>query len=361
MSDLFELATKPYEEYMASVGEEVHKNYHACTNKLKEIKKLRIQCEKEKYEAMKKYNEQSKEIMKRMNEIITGESEPTEKEMENYIKSEEIPAKADSQFKKGIPAFWFCVLKNGMIFDSANGTETDINVLLHLKNIRVDYANLEEIVGKENEPTLKYTYKVHFDFDKNEYFTNETITVMVSCVLCDQDGEFEQPVIKTETPIEWNKDKDVRYKLVKRRGGKRGGRGRATNAVARQKVESFFDLFYTPELPADLNLEEMDEIDEDVITCHTHFKIFMELISDVYPMALSFFDESMVDDMDDMDDMDDEDDLDDEDDDDMPHACHGKCRHGHDDDEDDEDEEDDDGVQQTNLNAPPAPQECPQQ
>ena len=358
MSNVVDLAVESYENYMGMVSEQVHKNYHACTNKMKEVKALRLQYEREKFAAMKKYNESCQEIYKRINEITTGSSEPNEKEMEGYIPSEEIKPKEDSEFNKGIPAFWFCVLKNSMLFDMANGSEADINVLVHLKNIRVEHHSIEDTKTKEGEDTLKFTHKVHFDFEPNEYFTNETITVSVQCRLCESEGEFEEPVITTETPIEWNKDKDVRYKLVKRRGGKRGGRAK-TASVARQKTESFFDLFYTPELPADLNLDDMEEIDEDVIKCHTNFKIFMELIMEVYPMALGFFDESLVDEDDDMDGLDD-DDMDDEFDEDCAMGC---CGHKHgDEDDDDEDDEDEDGdVPKANLTQPPAPQDCPQQ
>ncbi|EKE38141.1 hypothetical protein ENUP19_0181G0024 [Entamoeba nuttalli] len=350
MSDLIDLATKSYEEYMTLVDEQVHKNYHACTKKMKEIQKLRLVCERARYEAMSKFNEEASKIYGRMNEIITGNAQPTEDELEGYIKSDELVAQEGSQFNKGIPVFWFQVLKNSMLFDSANGSEADISVLIHLKNIRIEYMPLEDVKNKDGEDTLKYHYKVHFDFEPNEYFTNETITVSVQCKLCEAEGEFDEPAVITETPIEWHKDKDVRYKLVKRRGGKRGGRGRPAAAV-RQKVESFFDLFYTPALPENLNLEEMEEVDEDVIICHTNFKIFMELINEVYPMALSFFDESMAEP--------DDEDMDDED---MDDDCDDDCDcEGHDDEDDDDDEEDKPHGNTSNTTAPPVPQECPQQ
>ncbi|ELP88305.1 nucleosome assembly protein, putative [Entamoeba invadens IP1] len=366
---LAELAAMSYEEYMGAVAENVHKNYHACHNKMKEVNKLRLNMERERYAAAAKFNEESKALYARMNEIVNG-NEPTEAELTGYVKSEEIKAKEGSTFDKGIPAFWFCVLRNSMLFDSAMGSEADIEVLLHLKNIRIDYLPLEDVKNREGEDSLKFSYKVHFDFEPNEFFTNETITVAVSCISCDIEGEFDMPTLVTESPIEWKRDKDVRYKLVKKRGGKRGGRGRPA-APVRQKVESFFDLFYSPALPEDFNPEdENQEVDEDTLTFHNNFKIFMELINTVYQHALSFFDESMMDMDDGEDDMDGEDF--DEDDEDMG-GC--KCGHSHahkceDDDEDDEDDDEDEeepkqqtegGDQAQDETKPPAPQNCPQQ
>ncbi|KAL7712132.1 Nucleosome assembly protein [Entamoeba marina] len=346
-SELVELCSNGYEDYMSNVDEQVHKNYHACRTNFKEIQTLRLIMEKEKHEALLKYTAAAQQILDRRDEIISGTSEPTTEELSGYEKSTEIEPSTDSEFKKGIPAFWLAVLKNSIICEASNANDADMLILVHLKTIKIEHFPAVDCVLRDGTPSLLFTYKLHFVFEQNEYFSNDVITVKVECKMGEVAGEFEEPVITTEAPIQWHKDKDPRYKLVKRRGGKRGGRARQTAAV-RQKVDSFFDLFYTPALPADLNLDEMDEIDEDVIVCHTNFKIFMELINEIIPVALSYFDETMADE-------DDEDDEDFDDIDDMCDSCEG-------DDLDDDDEADDDNKMQAPvLDNPPAPQECPQQ
>ena len=356
-TDINSLAENGYVSYMKSVSEDVHKNYHACFTNLVGLRKLILEAEKAKYEAEKKLNEEARKIFDRNAQIISGESLPTEAEMKDYQKSTEIVPLEGSQFNKGIPAFWYIVLKNSVIFDAANGNEQDAKILLHLKNITIEYLPLEDCKLKEDDKeidSIKYTYKVNFFFEKNDYFTNEVLTLRVECKLGSQPGEFEEPSIVLESPIEWNKEKDPRYKTVKRRGGRRGGKARPT--AIRQKVDSFFDLFYTPALPE--TIDDGDEINEDIIICHTNFKIMLELISSTYVNALGYFDETMVDDEDEDDGFDENEfgDEDDEEDDDNEV----------DPDEDDDDEEEEKPKAAApkkgdNLNAPPVPQECPQQ
>jgi len=200
----------------------------------------------------------------------------------------------------------------------------------------------------KDKTLLKYI--ISFVFEPNEYLKNDKIDVKLTFEVTN-DG-IDLPKIDVISNIEWIKD--PRY-VSMTKTSKSNNQSNHKNTVTQKKTKSFFDIFYSPSLPADFDPETSDELTDDFIALHSNFKILLELITAVVPSALGYFDESLIDD-------------DDEDEDDFGAFGDEDEDDSEGDDEDDDSDDDEKEKQEkpksgdkSKLDAPPVPQECPQQ
>ncbi|KAL7717207.1 Nucleosome assembly protein [Entamoeba marina] len=293
MTDYVELLNaETYEEYLKLVNVEVHQNIHMCQNIAKDYLQLRIQAEKEKHEAEMKLHEAAKPYYERRRLIVNAIDNPSNEEIAGYVESTENPPNDDSEYKTGVPCFWLHVLKNAQIFDTFEGNDEDAPILTHLHDIRLEYYPTEDTTLTDGTPSLLFTYRVIFVFNDNPYLRTREIPVKITYKLSNVEGETEEPSITVETAIDWVKDKDPRFKMVKRKTNKKsyGKYG----SQQKQKVDSFFDIFYISQLSLNTGMNDDGSIEEELLKIHDVFEMFMCLITEVIPAAVNYFDESLI-------------------------------------------------------------------
>ena len=110
--------------------------------------------------------------------------------------------------KTGIPDFWYRSIKNNqMIFELVK--EKDEPILQHIRHIES-----ERVDAEEGKPDSRKYLAVRFYFNKNEYFTEEVLTLKI-VYRPDSDDEVERIV---GTPISWaDETKDPTKKKIKKK------------------------------------------------------------------------------------------------------------------------------------------------
>ncbi|VVC26808.1 Hypothetical protein CINCED_3A014476 [Cinara cedri] len=203
-----------------------------------------------------KYHKEYVEFYNKRSEIVQGNYEPTEEEcdypsdeddelkdlsadMDDKVKVEGFKPAAiiDASEIKGIPDFWLTILKNTSLISDMIQPH-DEPILSHLTDIKVFL--LEEPMG----------FALEFHFSPNEWFTNSVLTkeYEMKCVPDKNNPlSFEGPeIFKCKgCTIQWNKNKNVTVKLVKKKQKhKVKGAVRFVNKTV-QNV-SFFHFFSPP-------------------------------------------------------------------------------------------------------------------
>ena len=249
---------------------------------------------------------------------------------------------------KGIPDFWLHTFKSTDLI-SEMIQEYDEPVLKFLRDVRV------KMHGER-----PYGYTIEFHFNDNEYFTNKVLTKTYELTTeVDQKDpfSFDGPVLYKSTgcTIEWNKDKDVTVRLVKKKQ-KHKSSGTIRVITKEEKQDSFFNYFDNPTesgmKPSDTKKtksgDDEDDMEDEENLCEADFEIGQFLKDFLIPKAVLYFtgelvDSASYDDEYDEDDEDDEEDFDDED-----GGKRGKRfdDEDEDDEEEDEDEEEDDDQEQ---------------
>ena len=289
MADYVELLNaETYEDYLKLVNADVHKNVDMCQRLSQNYITLRIKAEQEKHAALMKLHESLKPFYERRRALVNG-AVPTDDELTGYRPSPDFPANEESEYKEGVPFFWLHVLRNARIFEAMEGNDEDAEVLAYLTDVRTEFFPVEPTTLKNGTPSLLYIYRVVFEFRENPYLRNPEIAVKVTHKLSDVEGETEEPTVATETPIEWLPDRDPRYRVVRKRSKKAPG-----SRPARQKTESFFDMFYVPELVLHNDINDDGTLDDELLLLHDVFACLMRIVNEVVPAAVSFFDETLV-------------------------------------------------------------------
>lgn len=142
--------------------------------------------------------------------------------------------------------------------------------------------DVQSILHKEG-----FGFDLVFTFEKNDYFTNETLKK--SFVMTKQNV-----IEKCEgTEIAWKDGKDVTKKKVKKKPKKKGGK--ATTKIVEQ--ESFFNFFKTIQMPDEKELKEgkepaadAEEEEKDVgELMDADFDIGNEFKDQLIPLALEYY------------------------------------------------------------------------
>jgi nucleosome assembly protein 1-like 1 len=203
----------------------------------------------------------------------------------------------------GIYGFWFKAMLNQNLIGRLI-QEKDRPILMHLQDVQCKLHS------------EGYGFDLVFTFEKNDYFTNETLTK--SFIMT------RQNVIEKcqGSEIQWKDGKDVTKKKIKKKSKKKGQTKTITKTV---EQESFFNFFKTITMPDEKELAEgkepKDEEEEEKDVgeqMDADFDIGNEFKDQLIPLALEYYLEVIQEDEDD-----EEGDCDSDDD------GHGHHHHGH--------------------------------
>lgn len=244
-------------------------------------------------------------------ELLEEEEEEEEEEEDDAEEAGDDKAKAESSIK-GIPGFWLTALQNVPLANTLI-TDRDFDVLDALIDIRMEYLDTPG-------------YKLVFEFEENDFFTNKTLTKTYYYQKeLGYTGEFVYE--RSEgCEVDW-KSVDVNVTVEVEQRKQRNKHTKQVRVVEKTShVESFFNFFAPPALP-----EDEEEVDEDLAQALQIDYALGELVKDkLIPRAIDCFTgEALGNGL--FDGEEEEEDFEDEDED------------GEDDDEDDDDDEEEEG------------------
>ena len=158
--------------YIESLPGSVRRRVAGLKGIQKEHSKLEAEFQEEVLQLEKKYFAKFTPLYQTRAKIINGETEPTAEQVEVGEKKdeddedEETPEeevnKDEGKDVKGIPEFWLSAMKN-QISLAEMITDRDEAALKSLTDIRMEYLD-------------RPGFKLIFEFDENEFFTNKAIT-----------------------------------------------------------------------------------------------------------------------------------------------------------------------------------------
>lgn len=270
-----------------------------------------------------KYDKLYQEVYEERKKILLGTLAPPEDLLAEYSKRaqeledddyktlevEPLDVKDIQNTPLGVYGFWFrAMLNQGLVGRLIQ--EKDRPILMHLQDVQCTLH------------AEGYGFDLVFTFEKNDYFTNETLKK--SFVMTKQNV-----IEKCEgTEIAWKDGKDVTKKKVKKKPKKKGGK--ATTKIVEQ--ESFFNFFKTIQMPDEKELKEgkepadAEEEEKDVgELMDADFDIGNEFKDQLIPLALEYYMEVIEEEEDGCESCDDDDEHD-----------HKHGGHGHDSDEEDQ-------------------------
>jgi nucleosome assembly protein 1-like 1 len=242
----------------------------ALNNILLQKKALDSELEKAIQELTLKYEKLGEPLVTKSNEIINGQSVPSDAELENldvYMSAEE---KAGLKMEaEPIKNYWALALKNcDMIAQDIQ--EKDAEILNYLT--KVECKTLEG-----------GNYTLYFHFADNEFFTNKLLTK--SFIL----KEAENPVKSEGTEIEWNEGKNVTKKTIKKKQkNKKNGQQRVVTKEVDD--ESFFNFFKSVSVENE-DLDDLDDEEADYMQerMDIDYDISQVLMDEVIPYSLEYY------------------------------------------------------------------------
>ena len=162
-----------------------------------------------------KFDKQYIDIYKKINDIVSNKTQPelSAEEMAAYKITE------DTAESKPIEGYWYKVIENSHYFTIIN---KDKEILKLLTNV-----SMEQVEGKKD-------FIVHFDFAKNDFFTNERLSKKYI---------FEKDDVKSAEPTEinWISDDKNHTKAKKNMKMKRGKK--TVSKTVTEDVDCFFSFF----------------------------------------------------------------------------------------------------------------------
>lgn len=158
--------------YIESLPTEVKRRVAGLKGIQKEHSKLEAEFQEEVLQLEKKYFAKFTPLYQERSAIVNGKREPTEDQVkageedeeddEEGASVKEEKAAESAEKVSGIPEFWLSAMKN-QISLAEMITDRDEGALKHLIDIRMEYLD-------------KPGFRLIFEFEENEYFTNKTIT-----------------------------------------------------------------------------------------------------------------------------------------------------------------------------------------
>ncbi|KAI0123513.1 nucleosome assembly protein [Xylariales sp. AK1849] len=327
--------------YIESLPTPVRRRVAGLKGIQKDHSKLEAEFQEEVLQLEKKYFARFTPLYQKRAEIINGAAEPTEEQVlageeddeEDEAAEGEKPEKPAETAEtseaaenvNGIPEFWLSAMKN-QISLAEMITDRDEAALKHLVDIRMEYLD-------------KPGFRLIFDFDENEFFTNKTIT---KTYFYQNESGYGGDFIYDHAEgdkIDWKEGNDLTVRVESKK--QRNKNTKQTRIVKKTvPTESFFNFFSPPKAPTD------DDDDDAASDIEERLELDYQLGEDIkeklIPRAIDWFTGEALafEELDDIDENDfDEDE--DEDDDDL----------SDDRDEDDEESEEDDDAAKPNKEA----------
>ncbi|KAH8555373.1 hypothetical protein BGW37DRAFT_476889 [Umbelopsis sp. PMI_123] len=313
--------------YIESLPSDVKRRLNGLKYLQTKHAELETQFQEEILELEKKYLELYRPLYEKRTAIVVGKAEPTDEEVaigekvdadenEEAAAEEDKKEKEDEEKVTGIPEFWLTALKNHPQFSEII-TLKDEEVLKHLIDVRMSYIE-------------KPGFRLEFDFEENDYFTNTTLSkTYFYQEQAGYGGDFVYDHAEG-SEINWKEGKDLTVTVeTKKQRHKDTNKTRVVKRTV--PADTFFLFFSPPAVPADgevIDEEEAEGLDEKL---EQDYDLGEEFKEKIIPHAVDYFTGKALEygDYDEGDDDFEDDFYDDEDDEDE-------------DDEDDDEEDDDD-------------------
>jgi nucleosome assembly protein 1-like 1 len=264
----------------------------------KDHAKLEAAFQEEVLQLEKKYFAKFTPLYQKRAEIIKGNIEPTEEEIEAGKAEQEDDAATEPETKieseakedmKGIPEFWLSAMKNQVsLAEMIN--DRDEEALRPLIDIRMEYLD-------------RPGFKLIFEFAPNDFFTNKTLS---KTYYYREENGFGGDFIYDHAEgdkIDWKAGKDVtvRVESKKQRNKSKRPGSEKKKVVANPRLatkqtrvvkktvptESFFNFFNPPKAPSEgESVESEDDIEERLELDYT---IGEDIKEKLIPHAVSWF------------------------------------------------------------------------
>jgi len=200
---------------------------------------------------------QTEELLQRRQEIILGNAEPTDEEVERSSYHQEmsnnLPEAADPDEPRGVPLFWPTAFRTWLKYlpdAEFHVSAADEQVLEHLSCIRYSQwepppmkiideeamsaelgIDLSQISMEGAVPEIGGPgFSLHFDFEPNPFLQSEEIVLY-----CYGSGE----VVEVTPPV-WHPNKNPTVKLVTK---KKRVKGKTERVMVEKPTPSFFSVF----------------------------------------------------------------------------------------------------------------------
>ncbi|EPE09663.1 nucleosome assembly protein [Ophiostoma piceae UAMH 11346] len=323
--------------YIESLPPQVKRRVSGLKGIQKEHSKLEAEFQEEVLQLEKKYFAKFTPLYVKRAGIVNGANEPTEEEVVAGEEDEEEDEEAEkpktedasAESVNGIPEFWLSAMKN-QISLAEMITDRDEGALKHLTDIRMEYLD-------------KPGFRLIFEFDENEYFTNKTVSKTYFYQSeSGYGGDFIYDHAEGDK-INWKAEKDLTVRIEQKK--QRNKNTKQTRIVKKTvPTDSFFNFFSPPEPPAEDDDDAASDIEDRL---ELDYQLGEDIKEKLIPRAIDWFTgEALAYEEIDEDDFNEEFDEDDEDEDDLSE---------NDDEDEDSDEDDDDGSK-----PKPEAQECKQ-
>lgn len=154
--------------YVETLPAEVKARVSGLKGIQKEHSKLEAEFQEEVLQLEKKYFEKFTPLYEQRSGIVNGKSEPTEDQIKAGKEDEEEEEDQDEEESgekdkiQGIPEFWLSAMKNHISLAEMI-TDRDEEALKELIDIRMEYLD-------------KPGFRLIFEFNENNFFTNKTVT-----------------------------------------------------------------------------------------------------------------------------------------------------------------------------------------
>ncbi|KAF9694888.1 hypothetical protein EKO04_007123 [Ascochyta lentis] len=249
--------------YIESLPGSVRRRVAGLKGVQKEHSKLEAEFQEEVLQLEKKYFAKFTPLYEQRAKIVNGSTEPTEEQVkvgeqedeDEEDDDEEQPEKElnkdEGKDVKGIPEFWLSAMKN-QISLAEMITDRDEAALKSLTDVRMEYLD-------------RPGFRLIFEFEENEFFTNKTITK--TYFYQEQNGyggDFIYDHAEGDK-IDWKAGKDLTVRVESKK--QRNKNTKQTRVVKKTvPTESFFNFFDPPSPPQDdddasSDIEERLELD----------------------------------------------------------------------------------------------------
>ena len=294
--------------YIESLPASVRRRVAGLKGIQKAHSKLEAEFQEEVLQLEKKYFGKFTPLYEKRAAIVNGATEPTAEEVEigetKDDEDDEEETSADDVNKdeganvKGIPEFWLSAMKN-QISIAEMITDRDEAALKHLTDIRMEYLE-------------KPGFRLIFEFEENEYFTNKTITK--TYFYQEENGYFGDFIYDHAEgdKIDWKQGKDLTVRIETKK--QRNKNTKQTRLVKKTvPTESFFNFFSPPTPPTD----EEDAAEDIEERLELDYQLGEDIKEKLIPRAIDWFtgEALQYENFDELDEADFEDDDDEEDDD----------------------------------------------
>ena len=159
--------------YVESLPPQVRRRVAGLKGVQKEHSKLEAEFQEEVLQLEKRFFAKFTPLYEKRSQIVNGQAEPTEEDVEageadeeedddeeKAVKPEETSDAAGAD-TKGIPEFWLSAMKNSSLAETI--TDRDEEALKHLTDIRMEYLD-------------RPGFRLIFEFADNDFFTNKLVT-----------------------------------------------------------------------------------------------------------------------------------------------------------------------------------------